>query len=162
MPWRQRNAQKSVMHVQSYCFANLNLLLFCRSRCRRRRRCLSSLITGHINIAWDARIKTKSWVCHSKSYFPLFRPYKGIQDSCEFWIPRRGFQVPGNGFQFFISVTWILNSCRYWHSGSFELYSERIPDSKSKNLLDSGIRIPFTWGGLFVSSQCCSRVSAWR
>ena len=29
---RQRNVQKSVMHVQSCCFANLNLLLFCRSR----------------------------------------------------------------------------------------------------------------------------------
>ena len=31
------------MHVRSCCFANLNLLLFCRWRCRRRRRCLSSL-----------------------------------------------------------------------------------------------------------------------
>ena len=32
--WRQRNVQKkSVMHGQSCCFANLNLLLFCRSRC---------------------------------------------------------------------------------------------------------------------------------
>ena len=41
---RQRNVQKSVMHVQSCCFANLNLLLFCRSHCRRRRRCLSSLM----------------------------------------------------------------------------------------------------------------------
>ena len=30
---RQRNVQKSVMHVQSCCFANLNLLLFCRSVC---------------------------------------------------------------------------------------------------------------------------------
>ena len=28
---RQRNVQKSVMHVQSCCFADLNLLLFCRS-----------------------------------------------------------------------------------------------------------------------------------
>ena len=27
------------MHVQSCCFANLNLLFFSRSRCRRRRRC---------------------------------------------------------------------------------------------------------------------------
>ena len=26
--WRQRNVQKRVMHVQSRCFANLNLLLF--------------------------------------------------------------------------------------------------------------------------------------
>ena len=39
-----RNVQKSVRHVQSCCFANLNLLPFCRSRCRRRRRCLSSRI----------------------------------------------------------------------------------------------------------------------
>ena len=35
---RLRNVQKSVMHVQSCCFANQNLLLFSRSRCRRRRR----------------------------------------------------------------------------------------------------------------------------
>ena len=40
---RQKNLQKSVMHVQS-CFANIILLLFCRSRCLRRRRCLGSLI----------------------------------------------------------------------------------------------------------------------
>ena len=33
----QRNVQKSVMHVQSCCFA---VLFFCRSPCRRR--CLSS------------------------------------------------------------------------------------------------------------------------
>ena len=44
MKRRQRNVQKSVMHVQSCCFVNLNLLLFCCSRCRRRRRCLSSLM----------------------------------------------------------------------------------------------------------------------
>ena len=42
---RQRNVQKSVMHVQSCCFACLNLLLLCRSRCRRRRRrCVNSLL----------------------------------------------------------------------------------------------------------------------
>ena len=41
--WRLRNVQNSVMHVQSCCFANLNLLPFCRSRCCCRRRCLSSL-----------------------------------------------------------------------------------------------------------------------
>ena len=40
---RLRNAQKSVMHVQSSYFVNLNLLGFCRSRCRCRHRCLSSL-----------------------------------------------------------------------------------------------------------------------
>ena len=39
-----KNLQKSVMHVQSFCFANPNLLLFCRSCCQPRRRCLSSLL----------------------------------------------------------------------------------------------------------------------
>ena len=39
----QRNVQKSIMQVQSCCFVYLNQLPFCRSRCRRRRRCLSSL-----------------------------------------------------------------------------------------------------------------------
>ena len=44
--WPQRNVQKRVLHVQSCCFANLNLLLFCfcRSRWGRRRRCLNSLM----------------------------------------------------------------------------------------------------------------------
>ena len=42
---RLRNVQKSVIHVQSCCLANLNLLLFCRSRFCYRRRCLSSIST---------------------------------------------------------------------------------------------------------------------
>ena len=29
----------------------------------------------------------------------LFAPRKGIQDSLGFWIPRRGFRIPGTGFQ---------------------------------------------------------------
>ena len=41
---RLRNVQKSVMHVQSCCFANQTYCFFCRSRCRPRRRCLSSLL----------------------------------------------------------------------------------------------------------------------
>ena len=39
---RQRKVRTRVLHVQS-CFAYLTLIFFCRSRCRRRRRCLSSL-----------------------------------------------------------------------------------------------------------------------
>ena len=39
--WRQRNVQKSVLHVQSCCFPCLNLLIF--SRCCRRRRCVNAL-----------------------------------------------------------------------------------------------------------------------
>ena len=47
---RQRNLQKRVMHVQSCCFACLNLLLFCRYRFLRCRRCVSSLMaTEHVS-----------------------------------------------------------------------------------------------------------------
>ena len=38
--------KKRVMHVQNSCFANLDQLLLCRSRWRRRRRCLSSPSTS--------------------------------------------------------------------------------------------------------------------
>ena len=37
--------KKSLTHVQSCCLSYLNLMLFYRSRCRRRRRCLSSLLS---------------------------------------------------------------------------------------------------------------------
>ena len=43
--WRG-NVQKSVMYAQSFCFFNPNLLLFCRSRWRHSRRCLSSFMTS--------------------------------------------------------------------------------------------------------------------
>ena len=39
-----RIVPKSMMHMQSCCFANLNLLLFCHARCRHRHHYLSSLI----------------------------------------------------------------------------------------------------------------------
>ena len=29
----------------------------------------------------------------------MLAPRKGIQDSLEFWIPRRGFRIQGTGFQ---------------------------------------------------------------
>ena len=37
----KKNIQKSMMHVQSCCFANLNLLLFCLSHWHRHRCCLT-------------------------------------------------------------------------------------------------------------------------
>ena len=76
--WRQRNVQKSLMHVQSCCFANLNLLLFYRFRCRRR--CLSSLITvllfsmyyrvvpNHLN-PLTPNIKIQILICYPYTFF---------------------------------------------------------------------------------------------
>ena len=41
---RLGNVQKSMMHVQSCCFATINLLLFCHSHCYSRHCFLSSLM----------------------------------------------------------------------------------------------------------------------
>ena len=44
---QQRNVKKKrVMHVQSCCFANMNLFRFCHSRFGRRRRCVSFLMSN--------------------------------------------------------------------------------------------------------------------
>ena len=40
-----KNVQKCVMHVQSCCFTNINLLLFCRSRYRRRLKNWATMVT---------------------------------------------------------------------------------------------------------------------
>ena len=39
--WREKKGEKNWMRAQNCFFANLNLLLFCRSRCRHRHRCLA-------------------------------------------------------------------------------------------------------------------------
>ena len=62
---RQRNVQKSVMHVQSCCFAYLNLLLLCRSRCHRHRRCLRCLVSFVKRVSREGqwkKIKISSWL----------------------------------------------------------------------------------------------------
>ena len=48
---RLRNVQKSMMHMQSCCFVNINLLLFNCSWCGCRRCCLSSLLLLYRNFA---------------------------------------------------------------------------------------------------------------
>ena len=64
---RQKNVQKKVMHVPSCCFADLNLsVIFCRSRCRRRRRCVNSLITW---VRWCLRRKLPLPLRNIKFYF---------------------------------------------------------------------------------------------
>ena len=68
---RLRNVQKSVMHVQRCCLADINVLLFCRSRCCRRRRCSSFLLL------WSRKFATiVTWrhtsLFWSQEYFPFW------------------------------------------------------------------------------------------
>ena len=54
---RRRNVQNCVVHVQSCFFAKLKpIAFFCRSRCRRRRRCLSSLLSYNAKISGAAAV----------------------------------------------------------------------------------------------------------
>ena len=66
------------MHVQSCCFANMNLFRFCHSRCSRRRRYLSSLKSDRLRlrsylmisvervwilVPFEQNIFRQRWVC---------------------------------------------------------------------------------------------------
>ena len=77
---RLRNVQKSVRHVQSCCFADLNLLLFCCSRCRRRRRCLSSLIVNSGNLVQLICPQSAHWLKLLKCW-PLYTALKSIHQN---------------------------------------------------------------------------------
>ena len=63
-----KNVQKSVMHVQSCSFTNINLSLFCRSRCRRHHCRLSSLLLSSKN--WATMV---TWRHTSPSQCKLFQ-----------------------------------------------------------------------------------------
>ena len=57
---------RSVTHVQSCCVVNINLLLLCRSRCRRRRRWLS------FQLLWSRNFATMvTWRHTSPLYWPF-------------------------------------------------------------------------------------------
>ena len=61
---RLRNVQKRVMHVQSCCLADINLLLFYSSLSLRRRGCLSSL-----SIVWSGNFDTMVTWRHTSLYY---------------------------------------------------------------------------------------------
>ena len=67
--WRQRNVQKSVMHVQSRCFADLNRLLFC---CSRLTLPLSVLIRD-LTIRQRRRLWKRHWEIDSASFQTISR-----------------------------------------------------------------------------------------
>ena len=87
-------------------------------------------------------------IFHLNLTFAVCRqPYKGIQDSLGFWIPRRVFRILGTGFQY-LSVKlgfWILIVRAIPDSLS------GIPDSRFHIQIFSGFRVPQAkkWGEVF-------------
>ena len=69
---RQRNVQKKRDHVQGCCFANLTLLLFSCSHCRRRRRhCISCLCLDDRSTL-GTKITCFPWSLGTRSVFTTF------------------------------------------------------------------------------------------
>ena len=70
MQRRLKNVQKSAVHVQSCCFENKNPLPFCRSRCRRLRRCLSCDVSSLLRMksqgsgVENIQIFKATFLCH--------------------------------------------------------------------------------------------------
>ena len=94
------NVQKNVMQVKKYCFANLNLLLFCRSRCRRRRRFLSPLLL------WSRKFVTIVTWGHTFLYSLLTQECKQENWCCRLrclgvWNMRNELFIPESQSDFF-------------------------------------------------------------
>ena len=68
--------KKNVMHVQSCCFANINLLPLCRSHFRRLRRCSSSLLPNKLQLT-DGKLQLT--LINTKW---LTKPVKGLPRLC--------------------------------------------------------------------------------
>ena len=79
------------MHVPSCCFANL--LFFCRSRCRRRRRCLCSLIFLPIIIISLLSQVIDSWLSKKKK---LTKEYSSSKETA--WDSVSVYGKPPIGF----------------------------------------------------------------
>ena len=118
---RHRNVRKSVMHVQSCCFANLNLLLFWHSHCRRCRSCWDVLgdelwpsFLGNLVIANERSDsfpkQTHSAIRHSTDPVSNGNQYAQCQ-----WHRLKSLMVEDKQLGFFEA-----SYREFWHYGSFE------------------------------------------
>ena len=130
---RLRKVKKIVMHRQSCCFAKLNQLLFCHSRCCRRCRCLRSLM-GRLRVAFK-------WTHYRQNLLVRYNQcFLDIQTSmAEISI------VNKNSFSFLHFLFWKTSnhSCNhfclrnYWIEAN--VWGRRPHVRKSITVLDSGL-----------------------
>ena len=120
------------MHVQSCCFANLTLLLFCRCRCRHRRHCLSSLMCKKERGALETLPSRAPFFLASITFKPLLRrlpnmPMHNLQNSasfldtvesaqplCNYTKHQSYHQLLGSGC---LPFTWANRSVPVWANG---------------------------------------------
>ena len=93
------------LHVPSCCFAIPNLLLFCRSRCRRRRRCLSSLLL------WSNNFATMVTWRHTSPFY-YFGQWKSNKPITSHVVVAQREKTPGE--QVMIGLIWTSDWLRKW------------------------------------------------
>ena len=76
------------------CFANIYVLLFCRSRCRRRRRCLSSLLLWSRNFATMVAWHYSSLSRFSSSFNNVITPASQWSANTHFTLSITPFVIP--------------------------------------------------------------------
>ena len=133
--WKQCNTRET-MSLQ-------NVLLFHLRRHVKN----SGLVLHHGLQTARTEMKALTRIC--------FGPYKGIQDSLASWIPYRGFQIPGTGFQSLsVELGFGLQSLvGFWIPWVvFRIPKSMIPDSTSKfsQIPDSGYWIPVFFSGTLI------------
>ena len=126
---RLRNVQKRVMHVQSFCFADLNLLFlflffFSSYPCRRWRCCFNSLFLRSRNFATMVTWRHTSLLLSKKIF--SFAPCKVIHGQT--WVMDSTMWIPILDAGFRILRHWNL------HSGFQSPHSPwfRIPHAQAK------------------------------
>ena len=139
---RQRNVQKSVTYVQNCYFANLCLLGFSRSRCRRRRSCLTSLICRLLGAFITLVMLASPWA-------------EGILDEANFsTVAWKGLRVKKSEKPMYspLAAAWFSLSIIWWRGGFF--YAWLIERSRRCWLR----RLLWWYFNLFFKSLCCN----WR
>ena len=129
---RQRNVQKSVAQLQSWCFACLNLLLFCHSRYRRRCHYVNSLLKYSTNLI-------RSFFSARKNTGANHTPFSGIS------LTLRSDTVSERKL-------WL--AIKQWMKLQWKMYNINIFIQDSKSESDWNVSVNLDFYVLFVFFVC--------
>ena len=137
--WWQRKVQKSMLHVQSCCFALFKLLLFRRSLCRFRNDTINSLfsstkaalLTGLVGIDYIYSLLKRKGLC----FFSSYRSPPFLFPSLLFWFLSFSSRWPTFVINIIIIVIIIISS------------------SSSSSTINIVLSLNITWACNYVSGM---------
>ena len=126
--------KKSVMHVQSCCFANQTYWFFCRSRRRPRRRCLRSLLFDPCHCLHNAKHAGKQLINYQGNWHAnLLLRFSKTHES---WSSKANwslcFSLPSI---IFADLVGNRNACFRWLTPRFPRFSWRCSSWRLRSKL---------------------------